>query len=303
MIQHSNSRQRATHVNGSLQTALHARALKGNIHVRGLLPHQRGDLPGELELRVYAFGPLHGHHDAGVREAPVDRPLHPLGVDVRDDDLPRAKHLAHGAAQQAHGAGAQHQHRGVLFRAFGQQRAVARVHGHGEGLDQGAELEGHRGRELVRVAGRVGDGLLEGALGVGVGLGAGAEGHVPADVVPPRGAQLAGAAGQADLEGDVVAGPEVRDGGADGGDDARGLVAEGEGLADLDVAVAEVGEVVQVGAAEAGGLDVHEDVGGGQGGESAFFLGQCQGCKWFKGRLGYGDELTYYPQIFCSVEH
>lgn len=59
---------------------------------------------------------------------------------------------------------------------------------------------------------------------------------------------------------------------ADGGDGAGGFVAEGEGLADLDVAVAEVGEVVQVGAAEACGADLDEDVGWGELGESAFFL-------------------------------
>lgn len=43
-------------------------------------------------------------------------------------------------------------------------------------------------------------------------------------------------------------------------------------MADLDVAVAEVGKVVQVGAAEAGGAHFDEDVGGGELGESAFFL-------------------------------
>lgn len=62
---------------------------------------------------------------------------------------------------------------------------------------------------------------------------------------------------------------------ADGGDSAGGFVAEGERLADLDVAVAEVGEVVQVGAAEACGADLDEDVGGGKLGESAFFLKEC----------------------------
>lgn len=40
----------------------------------------------------------------------------------------------------------------------------------------------------------------------------------------------------------------------------------------MDVAVAEVRVVVQVGAAEARGADADEDVGGGEGGEVAGFL-------------------------------
>lgn len=117
------------------------------------------------------------------------------------------------------------------------------------------------------------DRVLQGALGVREGLGRRPERHGLADVVAALGAERAGAAGQADLERDGVAGREVGDGGADGGHGAGGFVAEGEGLADLDVAVAEVREVVQVGAAEAGGAYFDEDVGGGEGREGAFFLG------------------------------
>lgn len=101
------------------------------------------------------------------------------------------------------------------------------------------------------------DGVLEGALGVGKRFGRGAEGHGAADVVAAAGAEGAGGAGLADLEGDAVAWLEGgwRDAAADGGDDAGGFVAEGEGLAHEDVAVAVVRVVVQVGAAEAGGFD------------------------------------------------
>lgn len=106
------------------------------------------------------------------------------------------------------------------------------------------------------------------------GLGRGAEGHGAADVVAARQAELAGAAGHADLESDAVAHGELGGRvGADARDDACGLVAEGEGLADLDVAVAEVAEVVQVGAAEAGGLYGDEDFFWGEGGERSVFLG------------------------------
>lgn len=47
----------------------------------------------------------------------------------------------------------------------------------------------------------------------------------------------------------------MSDGGADGGDDACGFVAEGERFLNDDVAVAVVVEVVKIGTAEAGGLD------------------------------------------------
>lgn len=83
-------------------------------------------------------------------------------------------------------------------------------------------------------------------------LGTGAEPHRAADIVPPGAAECALVAGEADFEGDGVAWLEVGDVGADGCDDARRLVAEGEGFADENVAVAEVRKVVQVGAAEAG---------------------------------------------------
>jgi hypothetical protein len=54
-----------------------------------------------------------------------------------------------------------------------------------------------------------------------------AEFHVFADVVAAFGAAVAGIAGHAYFEGYAVAGGEVDYGRADGGDDARGFVAEG----------------------------------------------------------------------------
>lgn len=147
------------------------------------------------------------------------------------------------------------------------------MQGDGEGLGEGAQLEGDPRGQLVAVGGRVGDLLLEGALGVGEALCRGAEGHGAADVVAALGAQLALAAGEADLEGDVVAGLQVGHGRAHGGDGAGGLVAQGHGLAHLDVAVAVVAVVVQVGAAEARRLDCHQDFGGLEDRDGALFLG------------------------------
>lgn len=69
--------------------------------------------------------------------------------------------------------------------------------------------------------------LLKRALGMRERLCGAAELHALADVVAARGAELAGLAGLADLEGDMVADGEVRDVRGDGGDDAAGLVAEG----------------------------------------------------------------------------
>lgn len=94
-----------------------------------------------------------------------------------------------------------------------------------------------------------------------------------ADVVASLLAAFALLAGEADFEGDFVAGLEGGDGGAHGGDDAGGFVAEGEGLADEDVAVAEVGVVVEVAAAEACGGDVDLDFVGGGWGDLTGFLG------------------------------
>lgn len=104
-------------------------------------------------------------------------------------------------------------------------------------------------------------------------LGRTAELHAAADIVPPLVAVLAALAGKANLEGDAVAGPQGGDAIAGGEDGAAGLVAEGEGFADEDVAVAEVVEVVQVGAAEAGGLYGDLDFVAGRGGEVSCFLG------------------------------
>jgi hypothetical protein len=104
-------------------------------------------------------------------------------------------------------------------------------------------------------------------------LGRAAELHAATDIVPSLVAVLAALAGKTDLEGDAVAGAQGGDAIADGEDGAAGLVAEGERLADEDVAVAEVVEVVQVGAAEAGGLYGYLDFVAAGGGEVSGFLG------------------------------
>lgn len=132
----------------------------------------------------------------------------------------------------------------------------------------------HQGCVLVTPARWVVHPLLERALRVGKRLGRAAKLHAAADVVAAAGAVLAVLAWQPDLESHAVARSQVLDGGADGGDGAGGLVTEGEGLADDDVAVAVVVEVVQVGAAEAGGLDGDLDLVGGGGGKVARFLEQ-----------------------------
>lgn len=299
--------QNKTHVDGGLQAALHARALERGVHVAhglaggGLGPgHQGRDLAGELELRLDGVGPLHGYHDACVGEAAVDGPADAVGVDVGDDDVLGAQDLADGAAEQADGAGAEDEHGGARVEAG----AVAGVQGDGEGLGEGAQLEGHAVGQPVAVGGRVGDLLLEGALGVGEALCRGAEGHGAADVVAALGAQLALAAGEADLEGDVVAGLEPRHARAHGRHGAGGLVAQGHGLAHLDVAVAVVAVVVQVGAAEARRLDGHQDFGGLEGRDGALFL-----CCLLGGAASSpspstgGGATTYHAEILCCVEH
>ena len=82
------------------------------------------------------------------------------------------------------------------------------------------------------------------------------EHQVLADIVAAAEAIRADLAGHADFKGDAVAYSQVRDRGADGGDDSGGLMAEHERSAYLEVAVAAMVVVVQVRAADAGCEDV-----------------------------------------------
>lgn len=112
--------------------------------------------------------------------------------------------------------------------------------------------------------------LLQRALEVRDGLGRAAEAHASANVVTALAAVFAALAGQADLNGNAVPRTQVRDCGARCDDSTAGLVAEGQGLTDEDVAIPEVVEVVQVGAAEAGGLDGNLHLVGSGRGEVSF---------------------------------
>lgn len=139
---------------------------------------------------------------------------------------------------------------------------------------------------------RVIDQLLEGSLGVGKRLCGTAELHAFADIIPSRGAKLAGLTWLANFKCDMVAYGEVGDVGGDSSDDAAGLVAQSEGLPHEDVAVAEVVEVVQVGAAKPCGLDGDLDFARRKGGEFSLFLRRLD--TWSKRHGGWeeGDRLT-----------
>lgn len=116
------------------------------------------------------------------------------------------------------------------------------------------------------------DPLLQRALEMREALARAAEAHLLADVVAALGAAVAFLAGEPDFEGDFVAWLEGCDGGADCCDDAGGFVAEGEGLADEDVAVAEVRVVVEVATAETCARDRNLEFVRLRGGERACFL-------------------------------
>lgn len=107
---------------------------------------------------------------------------------------------------------------------------------------------------------------------MGEGLCGRAELHLRADVVAALFAEAALAAGEADFEGDSVADFEGCYFGADGCDCASGFVAETHWRAHDEVAIAAVGVVVQVGAAEASGCDGDLDVCACWGRDGAFFL-------------------------------
>jgi hypothetical protein len=116
----------------------------------------------------------------------------------------------------------------------------------GQGLDEGTARVGDGGREGVTHFGGVVGAFHEGAVQMGEGLCAAAEPHLGADVVAALFAEGAGAAGEADFEGDTVAYFEGCYFGADGSDGAGGFVAETHWLAHDEVAIAAVGVVVQV---------------------------------------------------------
>jgi hypothetical protein len=101
------------------------------------------------------------------------------------------------------------------------------VYSHTQRLQQSTHLHTHALRQLMTPFSRMVDPLLQGTLEMRETLCGRAEFHVFADVVAAFGAAVAGIAGHAYFEGYAVAGGEVDYGRADGGDDARGFVAEG----------------------------------------------------------------------------
>lgn len=86
-------------------------------------------------------------------------------------------------------------------------------------------------------------------------------------------------------------------------------MAQGQRLAHEDVTVAEVAEVVQVGAAEAGGFDGDLDIVGSEGGEVPGFLGVSVSFFFslsfffFSNIDGKDLGATYETQVPGSVEN
>jgi hypothetical protein len=144
---------------------------------------------------------------------------------------------------------------------------------HTQWLQQRTNIQTHILRQLITPLGRVIDPLLQRPLEMRKALPTTPKPHLLANIIPPLLTPRALLARNADFECDFVTDLEIRYGGADGGDDAGGLMAEGQGLADEDVAVAVVGVVVQVAAAEAGGGDADLELFRGGWGEVAGFLG------------------------------
>ncbi|KAI9163627.1 sorbitol dehydrogenase [Paramyrothecium foliicola] len=255
----------------------------------------------------------HGHENARLGESVAYGEVEAVLEDVGNDDGLGALGLEDGGAQQTDGTGTEDQHRRAGWKLGAVTRLTRTT------IDSSPQhiltanlslLSASRLDILVAPLGRVVYALLQGALRVGEGLGRAAELHAPADVVPRLGAELARLARLADLEGDAVAGGEVGDAGADGDNGAAGLVAEGEGLADEDVAVAVVVEVVQVRAAEAGGLNGDLDLVGRGGGKLTLFLGTCKlmcsplgiNVQWHEFRLVKCEKLTYQAKISLAVQ-
>lgn len=93
---------------------------------------------------------------------------------------------------------------------------------------------------------RVVDLFLQRALRVRVGFGRASKLHSAADVVSALFAVFAGLAGQTDFESDSVSGRQALDVGANCHHGAARLVAERQGLANNNVSISVMVEVVQI---------------------------------------------------------
>lgn len=103
-------------------------------------------------------------------------------------------------------------------------------------------------------------------------LGRAPEPHATADIIPTIAAVITVTARHANLESNTVTSSQILHRRADCDNSTAGFMAEGKGLADEDVTVAVMAKVVEVGAAEAGGLDGDLDLVAGGGGELTLFL-------------------------------
>lgn len=150
-------------------------------------------------------------------------------------------------------------------------------HGYGHPYSEQAFIYRKRRRRICRnilvdPSRRVVDSLLQRSLHVRKRLGRASKLHASADVVPPAVAVLAAFARQANLERDPIARLDVRDARSHGDDGAARFVAQRQRLAHEDITIAEVAKVVQVGAAEASGLDGDLDLVRRGSWETALFL-------------------------------
>lgn len=196
---------------------------------------------GEPALALDVVRVLLGRHALRQVRVRGGEPLGELelgGDDVDAHDRRGAKGLGHGGAEQTHGTRA-HDDDGL---ARVQLCHAGDVHADGEGLDEGALLQGHVVGQLVAEVLRGGPEAGQGAVD---GRGGG-ELHLGAEVVLAGQAAGAAAAGVARLDGDAVADLEGGDGVADLGDDAGGLVAQDHGLGQGELADAAMLPVVHV---------------------------------------------------------
>jgi hypothetical protein len=137
-----------------------------------------------------------------------------------------------------------------------------------------------------------------------------AKSHVLAEIIPALETEGTSATVDASLDSDAVTEDEIIDAWANGGDDARGFMTEDEGSEDVKVAVAALGEVVKVAAAETGGDDLYlevaclrrpdgtmddTDVAGGvedSGGDGRYIKRGRHGCDGFGGETMFLYSFT-----------
>ncbi len=142
-----------SYLNNHLQARLHTRTLKNSIkptplprpalHLRIICREHRlrRRLPRNSQLLLDTRPELPRDQKLPIRKLVIDCEVDAAFVDVRDDDVLRARHAQHGGCKAPDGAGNKHERRAT----WGEAGAAHSVDGDAEGLEEGGDGEGDGG--------------------------------------------------------------------------------------------------------------------------------------------------------------